>query len=158
GVERQQLAHQGKGDPGFEQLVLVLDLVAAVLVDTALDEHAVAFLEVEQRPRGDRHDQGILLDCHGCILSRRAAATNTGSGARNGTRHLNCVHLQRHFPARPDTPVESTHSRRVPRCNTWNSRKYRTSCSPRSRKDSGTSWRGSSAACTRPISPTCSRA
>src|SRR5690606_24096519 len=27
---------------------------------------------------------------------------------------LNCVNLQRHFPACPDTPVESTHSRRVP--------------------------------------------
>src|SRR5690606_11638018 len=107
---------------------------------------------------GDRHDQGILLDCHGCILSRRAAATNTGRGARNGTRLLNCVHLQRHFPACPDTPVESTHSRRVPPMQHLEQSEIQDLVLAALEEGSRTSWRGSSTACTRPTSPTCSRA
>ena len=58
-IQRQQLLDQGKGITGGEYLVLMLNLVLAIGRDALAFIDAVAFAEVEQRPRGDRKYQFV---------------------------------------------------------------------------------------------------
>ena len=64
-VEREQLAHQVEGHPRREHVLLVRHLVVAVGLAAVLLEHAMAVLEVEQRPRRDPDDEFLLGLIHG---------------------------------------------------------------------------------------------
>ncbi|GAB2520024.1 hypothetical protein GCM10027188_23370 [Lysobacter humi (ex Lee et al. 2017)] len=58
-VELEQLAHQREGDAGREDVALATALVVGIGLEPLQLEQVVAFLEVEERPRGDGDDQGI---------------------------------------------------------------------------------------------------
>ena len=57
GVEREQLLDQRKGDTVLRRHIQTRQLQLDVLALAAVLEHLVLLLEVEQRPRGDRHNQ-----------------------------------------------------------------------------------------------------
>ena len=58
-VERQQLAHQRKGDARRGDIVFARALVFGEGLDALAFEQRVAVLHVEQRTRGDRDDERL---------------------------------------------------------------------------------------------------
>ncbi|MCY1516561.1 hypothetical protein D9M68_511970 [compost metagenome] len=60
GVEGKQLLHQGEGIAGLQDFVLVGDLVLPIGLHTLAFVDLMAFLQVEQRPRGNRHHQLVV--------------------------------------------------------------------------------------------------
>ena len=59
-VQPEQLLHQRERHAGLEDLVLVLDLEAAVGIEAVALEQIVAVAQVEQGARGNRHHQAVV--------------------------------------------------------------------------------------------------
>jgi hypothetical protein len=68
-VERQQFAYHRERDARAQHVVLVLALVFGIGLHAFGLEQRVAFLEVEQRPRGDRHgEESWSVVAHACRM------------------------------------------------------------------------------------------
>ena len=81
-VQAEQFLHQRKGHARLQDVVLVLNLEAAVGVQPIALEQRVAVAEVEQGTRGNRDDQAVVAGGGGVVgvggQSDHAAAVRKG--------------------------------------------------------------------------------
>ena len=69
GVKTEDRPHQAEAGAGFQQPVLVFELVGAVGLQALVAKHLVLLPEVEERAGGDPHDQRVLeLHGHGGVV------------------------------------------------------------------------------------------
>jgi hypothetical protein len=72
-VETQQFLHQRERDARLEDLVLMIDLEASIRIQPITLEQRVTIAEVEQRARGNRHYQAVVVGGVGVMdVGRRA--------------------------------------------------------------------------------------
>jgi len=92
-IEREELLHEVEGDARLQQFLFVLELVAGIGFDALLLEDAVALLEVEQGPRGNRHHQLAVEGYRHAHAPLMTGITSQRGGRRNGTSRTS-IHYQ----------------------------------------------------------------
>src|SRR5882724_982083 len=73
-IELQQFLHQWKRDTRREQFILVRHLVSTIRIEPFAFEQGMAFGQIEQRARRNRHDQAIV----GIVYSVRSRSVHAG--------------------------------------------------------------------------------